>query len=126
MSTQFSALNNSESTGEKIDKSGLLSERLPLYLSIYSPTHTIMGAADTSASSTRDHFNSELDYYWDNYSDHFSLNRYYRRIKNYERNYGFSSKLLLKKWTEGEPIIRDSYMNDWLVSYLQAKDYIHE
>ena len=55
----------------------------------------------------------------------FDTYDYYDLISLYEEKYGYSSEELLKKWEAGEVESYNADINDWIMKYLQIRDFIN-
>lgn len=86
---------------------------------------SLHGPVTDGTTVTKDYL-STLGYIWDNHTPTFSVLRLYDKIRGYENDYHKSSDELLKKWRQGTLGARDSRINDWLMSFLQIKEFIKE
>jgi|SRR3989344_7424855 len=75
-------------------------------------------------SETDENFSRKLEYLWENHSNSFNLAKKYRIIKNYESLKKKSSEDLWRQWVTGRLRKRDIDINDWLLTYMQIKDFI--
>jgi hypothetical protein len=142
MQTQFLVTSqNSEEIDEGIRKDAVvidLNQHIPINLEIVSPlssTLTVSGFSDSTVAVSgyltgnqpETHLGFQpINAMWDDYSGYSNLLQKYNRIKHYEEEYKTASKQLFEDWQKGKPVITDTKKNDWLMTYLQIKDFVNE